>query len=195
MKGLHVTDLLCCGLIDVHTEIFILNNSYETVVFGHLLDDSVRECYLKEIISFTWYDKNELCINLKWILNNNLCIHCGFYCSDMGCTCSPMDKWYSCPLEPEPMFEDVVRTEELSQMQKRNKWIPGQAPMGTAPLKTASRMGYTLHHSPAPKNGHKPVKSWVKVFKGNDAPCPNGMLSGILWRNPESVSRCPGSIP
>lgn len=65
MKGLHVTDLLCCGLIDVHTEIFILNNSYETVVFGHLLDDSVRECYLKEIISFTWYDKNELCINLK----------------------------------------------------------------------------------------------------------------------------------
>lgn len=42
-------------------------------------------------------------------MNDNLCLGCGFYDSDMGCTCSSLDKWYACPLELELTEEDFKR--------------------------------------------------------------------------------------
>ena len=34
------------------------------------------------------------------------CLSCGFYDSDRGCACPSIDKWYACPLEPEPTVEE-----------------------------------------------------------------------------------------
>lgn len=42
-------------------------------------------------------------------MNDNPCFGCGFYDSDMGCTCSSLDIWYACPLEPELTEEDFKR--------------------------------------------------------------------------------------
>ncbi len=37
----------------------------------------------------------------------NECYNCGFWDSDYeGCTCPSVDKWYACPLEPEPTEKD-----------------------------------------------------------------------------------------
>lgn len=36
----------------------------------------------------------------------NECFECGFWDEDFGCTCSDLDKWYACPLEPEPTEDD-----------------------------------------------------------------------------------------
>lgn len=33
------------------------------------------------------------------------CLTCDFYDPDYECTCSPLDRWYACPLEPEPKLE------------------------------------------------------------------------------------------
>lgn len=53
-------------------------------------------------------------------LNENPCVDCGFYDSDMGgCTCPSVDKWYACPLEPEPSLEDFMTEEELRTMEDR----------------------------------------------------------------------------
>lgn len=41
------------------------------------------------------------------------CLDCGCYDSDFGCTCPSLDKWYTCPLEPEPSPEDFMTEEEL----------------------------------------------------------------------------------
>lgn len=35
-----------------------------------------------------------------------VCLTCGFHDEDFGCTCFSSDKWYACPLEPEPTEED-----------------------------------------------------------------------------------------
>lgn len=43
------------------------------------------------------------------------CLNCDFYDSDRGCTCPSMDKWYACPLEPEPTVEDLMTEEELRE--------------------------------------------------------------------------------
>lgn len=45
-------------------------------------------------------------------MNSNPCLGCGFYDCDFGCTCPSMDKWYACPLEPEPSPEDFMTKEE-----------------------------------------------------------------------------------
>ncbi len=37
------------------------------------------------------------------------CILCGWYDSDFGCTCSPLEKWYQCPLEPEPDWDAILK--------------------------------------------------------------------------------------
>ena len=36
------------------------------------------------------------------------CLRCDCYDSDFGCTCPSIDKWYACPLEPEPTAEDFI---------------------------------------------------------------------------------------
>ena len=41
------------------------------------------------------------------------CFNCGFFDSDCeGCTCPSQDRWYACPLEPEPKIEDFMTEEE-----------------------------------------------------------------------------------
>ena len=37
------------------------------------------------------------------------CILCGWYDSDLGCTCSPLDRWYQRPLKPEPDWETIFK--------------------------------------------------------------------------------------
>lgn len=47
----------------------------------------------------------------------NPCLDCGCYDSDMeGCTCPSIDRWYVCPLEPEPSPEDFMTEEELERV-------------------------------------------------------------------------------
>lgn len=41
------------------------------------------------------------------------CLSCGFYDPDFECTCPSLDRWYACPLEPEPKPEDFMTEEEL----------------------------------------------------------------------------------
>lgn len=37
----------------------------------------------------------------------NECYNCGFWDSDYeGCACPPEEKWFACPLEPEPTDEE-----------------------------------------------------------------------------------------
>lgn len=48
-------------------------------------------------------------------MRHNPCLDCGFYDSDMGCTCPSMDKWYACPLEPEPDWNEI-----LKEMEEKN---------------------------------------------------------------------------
>lgn len=39
---------------------------------------------------------------------------CGFYDTDLGCTCSSMDKWYACPLELNLTAEDFeIKDKEM----------------------------------------------------------------------------------
>ena len=45
----------------------------------------------------------------------NECFSCGFYDPDMGCTCSSLDKWYACPLEPAPTEEDFMTEEDNNE--------------------------------------------------------------------------------
>lgn len=49
-------------------------------------------------------------------MSKNPCWGCGFYDSDSGCTCSSLDLWYACPLEPEPSPEDFMTEEELKRV-------------------------------------------------------------------------------
>ena len=46
--------------------------------------------------------------------NGNPCFecHCGFYDSDLGCSCPSSDMWYACPLSPEPNEEDFMNEAE-----------------------------------------------------------------------------------
>ena len=48
------------------------------------------------------------------IKNPCLLCNCGFYDSDFGCTCPGMDRWYACPLEPEPDWDEILKEEEKS---------------------------------------------------------------------------------
>ena len=49
------------------------------------------------------------------------CLNCGFFDSDFeGCTCPSQDRWYACPLEPEPKIEDFM-TEETWKHGKTDK--------------------------------------------------------------------------
>lgn len=42
------------------------------------------------------------------------CPDCGFWEPDyQACTCPQSDKWYACPLEPEPSEDDFKTEEEL----------------------------------------------------------------------------------
>lgn len=48
------------------------------------------------------------------IIEEKSCLHCGFYNTDYeGCECPSTDKWYACPLEPEPSAEGFM-TEEAA---------------------------------------------------------------------------------
>ena len=44
----------------------------------------------------------------------NFCFdcRCGWYDSDLGCTCPSLEKWYQCPLEPEPDWEEIMKEEK-----------------------------------------------------------------------------------
>lgn len=33
---------------------------------------------------------------------------CGWYDSDLGCTCPYGEEWYQCPLEPEPDWDAIM---------------------------------------------------------------------------------------
>lgn len=46
------------------------------------------------------------------------CLSCGFYDPDFECTCPSLDKWYACPLEPEPTPKDFMTQEELENASK-----------------------------------------------------------------------------
>lgn len=46
------------------------------------------------------------------------CFTCGFYDPDFECTCSPMDKWYACSLEPEPDPQIFIGTGEDGEHNK-----------------------------------------------------------------------------
>lgn len=37
------------------------------------------------------------------------CLRCDCYDPDMGCTMPSVDKWYACPLEPEPTAEEELK--------------------------------------------------------------------------------------
>lgn len=41
-------------------------------------------------------------------MSENPCFDCGWYDSDMGCTCPDGEKWYQCPLEPEPDWDEIL---------------------------------------------------------------------------------------
>lgn len=41
---------------------------------------------------------------------------CGWYDSDLGCTCPSLEKWYQCPLEPEPDWEEIMKEEKKTWM-------------------------------------------------------------------------------
>lgn len=43
-------------------------------------------------------------------MNDNPCFECGcsWYDSDLGCTCPYGEKWYQCPLEPEPDWDAIM---------------------------------------------------------------------------------------
>ena len=42
------------------------------------------------------------------------CYNCGFWDSDYeGCTCPSLDKWYACPLEPEPTEDDFKTAADM----------------------------------------------------------------------------------
>lgn len=62
------------------------------------------------------YKKNLIIIHerLSTIIDKT-CYRCGFNDPDMGCTCPSLDKWYACPLEPEPTEEDFITVEEAIQ--------------------------------------------------------------------------------
>ena len=43
---------------------------------------------------------------------DNQCFSCDFYDSDFGCICPSYDKWYACPLAPEPKPEEFMTLAE-----------------------------------------------------------------------------------
>lgn len=49
----------------------------------------------------------------------NDCFGYGFNDPDLGCTCPDMDRWYVCPLEPEPKPEDFVTEEDIQEYRAR----------------------------------------------------------------------------
>lgn len=54
-------------------------------------------------------------------MRDKQCLNCGFYDDDYGCTCSSLDKWYACPLEPEPPIEAFMTEEELEKFRKEER--------------------------------------------------------------------------
>ena len=38
--------------------------------------------------------------------------HCGWYDSDLGCTCPSLEHWYQCPMEPEPDWDAIMKEDE-----------------------------------------------------------------------------------
>jgi len=44
--------------------------------------------------------------------NPKECNTCGFMNDYGACECPPYDKWYACPLEPEPKEEDFVTVKQ-----------------------------------------------------------------------------------
>lgn len=51
---------------------------------------------------------------------------CGWYDSDLGCTCPSLEKWYQCPLEPEPDWEEIMKEE------KKKPWVKRVQPVLTS---------------------------------------------------------------
>lgn len=49
-------------------------------------------------------------------MNKNPCLGCGAYDPDMGCEMPSIDKWYACPLEPEPEIGEFIMKEDLEEM-------------------------------------------------------------------------------
>ena len=41
----------------------------------------------------------------------NICrlLWCGWYDGDFGCTCPGTERWYQCPLEPEPDWDEIMK--------------------------------------------------------------------------------------
>lgn len=37
---------------------------------------------------------------------DDICLSCGMYDEDLGCTCPPTDKYFACPLEEEELNPD-----------------------------------------------------------------------------------------
>lgn len=46
----------------------------------------------------------------------NECYSCGLYDSDFGCTCSPLDSWYACPIESS-------KPENQKELEEYAKWV------------------------------------------------------------------------
>lgn len=46
------------------------------------------------------------------------CRNCDFNDPDFGCVCPSYDKWYACPLEPQPSLEDFLTPDEMIALQK-----------------------------------------------------------------------------
>ena len=51
-------------------------------------------------------------------IDTNPCLKHGCYDPDRGCTIPAIDRWYACPLQPDPGPEDFVGLEAVQDAQK-----------------------------------------------------------------------------
>lgn len=67
-------------------------------------------------------------------LRDNPCweCHCGWWDSDMGCTCPGNEMWYQCPLEPEPDWDKIMR--EMGEKEEGFHGIQGTGGSAAFPL-------------------------------------------------------------
>lgn len=68
------------------------------------------------------------------------CLYCGFYDSDYECTCPSLDRWYACPLEPEPSIEDFMTEDELKKFGRGGETV-GEAHTGAIHGSEGGRTG------------------------------------------------------
>lgn len=53
------------------------------------------------------YITEDLGMNLYFVMG------CGWYESDYGCTWPGIEKWYQCPLEPEPDWDEIMKEDSI----------------------------------------------------------------------------------